>query len=337
MMLIDNNEMRQALEEELQQNFDHWVPVQNQGLREILAYHMGWEGEGAGERAQGKRIRPMLVLLSAAAAGADWRVALPAAASVEYLHNFSLIHDDIEDQDEKRRGRPTVWAKWGIAKAINAGDLMCMLGLLSLFRLEKTVSLEVSARASQILQETCVDLTRGQHLDLSYESEQILPLESYWPMVGGKTAALLACCTEMGAISAGVDEEQRSSFRDFGWNLGLAFQVVDDWLGIWGDTVVTGKGVGSDLVAGKKSLPILFALQKQGQFHERWMAGSVGDQDVPLLTELLEKEGAKEYTERKADELTAQACVALEKATPDKNEAVMGLSQLTDKLLKRRS
>ena len=337
MMLIDKNEMRKELEEELKQSFDHWVPEKDQGLREILAYHMGWEGEGAGEKAQGKRIRPMLVLLSAAAAGADWRVSLPAAASVEYLHNFSLIHDDIEDQDEKRRGRPTVWVKWGIAKAINAGDLMCMLGLLSLFRLEKTVSLEVSARASQILQETCVDLTRGQHLDLSYVSENILPLESYWPMVGGKTAALLACCTEMGAISAGVGEEQRQAFRDFGWNLGLAFQVVDDWLGIWGDTAVTGKGVGSDLVAGKKSLPILFALQKPGQFHDRWMSGPIDEKDVPLVTGLLEEEGAKEYTQQKADELTAQACVALEKATPNKNEAVLGLSHLTDKLLKRRS
>jgi len=337
MILMDNNEMRHALEEELHRSFNHWVPEQDQELREILAYHMGWEGAGAGEKAQGKRIRPMLVLLSAAAAGADWRVALPAAASVEYLHNFSLIHDDIEDQDEIRRGRPTVWVKWGIAKAINAGDLMCMLGLLSLFRLEKTVSLEVSARASQILQETCAHLTRGQHLDLSYESEQILPLESYWPMVGGKTAALLACCTEMGAISAGVDEERRQAFRDFGWHLGLAFQVVDDWLGIWGDAVITGKGVGSDLVAGKKSLPILYALQKPGQFHDRWMAGPVKENDVALLTEYLEKEGAKEYTRQKADELTSQACAALEKATEYQNEAFQGLSQLTDVLLKRRS
>ena len=337
MMLMDNNEMRQALEEELHRSFDHWVPQEDQELREILAYHMGWEGEGSGEKAQGKRIRPKLVLLSAAAAGADWRVALPAAASVEYLHNFSLIHDDIEDQDEIRRSRPTVWVKWGIAKAINAGDLMCMLGLLSLFRLEQTVSLEVSARASQILQETCAHLTRGQHLDLSYESEQVLPLESYWPMVGGKTAALLACCTEMGALSAGVDEGRRQAFRDFGWHLGLAFQVVDDWLGIWGDTVVTGKGVGSDLLAGKKSLPILFALQKQGQFHARWMSGPISPEDVALLTELLEKEGAKEYTHNKADELTAQACVALERASPTQNEAFQGLSQLTDMLLKRRN
>ena len=172
----------------------------------MLTYHMGWEGEGAGPEAQGKRIRPLLVLLCAEAAGGNWRAALPAAAAVELLHNFSLIHDDIQDNSPLRRNRPTVWVKWGAAQAINAGDVLFTLAFLALQDLAGTLPPQNVLLASHILQETCLRLTEGQYLDMSYETRPALPLDAYWPMIGGKTSALLACCCELGALVGGAEE-----------------------------------------------------------------------------------------------------------------------------------
>src|SRR3990172_8526941 len=148
----------------------------------MLAYHLGWEGDGAGSDARGKRIRPLLVVLACAAAGGDWEKALPAAAAVELVHNFSLIHDDIQDNSPLRRGRTTVWKHWGIPQAINAGDAMLTLAHLVLLRLSETSPAEVALQAMQILQSACLHLTQGQFLDLLYEARGDLTLDAYWPM-----------------------------------------------------------------------------------------------------------------------------------------------------------
>ena len=240
-------------------------------LREMLSYHMGWTGEGAGPQTQGKRLRPVLLLLSVVAAGGDWQQALPAAAGVELLHNFSLIHDDVEDNGDLRHGRPTVWVKWGVPQAINAGDLMFTISNQAILNLRRSYSAEVVLRAQGLFQQTCVKLTQGQYLDMWYENMDNLALDAYWSMVAGKTAALLACCTEMGALLGGADMAVCDKYHQFGHLLGLAFQAQDDLLGIWGDVERIGKSTSSDLFTKKKTLPVIFGLQKNGEFAKQWL------------------------------------------------------------------
>jgi geranylgeranyl diphosphate synthase, type I len=305
--------IRGAVEDELNAIINELIPEIYQGMRPLLTYHMGWDGGGT-LAAQGKRIRPTLVCLCAAAAGGNWQSVIPAAAAVELVHNFSLIHDDIQDNSPLRHGRDTVWVKWGIPRAINAGDLMFTLAFSALNRLRGALSTELILEAHRVVQSTCVQLTGGQHLDLSYEQMRELPMADYWPMIGGKTAALLACCCELGALSAGVDHEHRLAFRTFGEKLGLAFQVQDDWLGIWGNAAQTGKSTESDLVTGKKTLPVVYALQQNGEFALRWRQGPISPQEVGEMAGMLESEGAKIYARECADQLTREALEALDRA-----------------------
>jgi len=329
-----SDEYLPAIETELQQSVGIARDHHYQGLYEMLAYAMGWEGEGAGPKARGKRVRPSLVLLTTASAGGEWKKALPAAAAVELVHNFSLIHDDIEDNSPLRRGRPTVWKIWGISQAINTGDTMFTLAQLAVSRLKETTSPTITLQATQLIQDTCLHLTQGQFLDISYEDRTDLTIEDYWPMVSGKTAALIAACTELGALVADVDEKTRTAYRNFGRNLGLAFQALDDYLGIWGDAELTGKSVASDLVEGKKSLPVLYGLGKNAAFAERWRQGSITQEEVPDIAQQLENEGGRSFTKNEAERLTAHALQDLEDADPQ-GEVGDALAELANKLLKR--
>jgi geranylgeranyl diphosphate synthase type I len=335
-------EMRPALEADLQGFITRSIPDDFRELRSMLAYHMGWEGEGAGPEAQGKRIRPLLVLLVAEAAGGDWRSALPASTAVELLHNFSLIHDDIQDNSPLRHNRPTVWSKWGMPQAINTGDVMFTLSFMAVQGLSASLPPQSVLDASRILQETCLRLTQGQYLDISYETRPALSIEEYWPMIGGKTSALLGCCAQLGALAGGASEEQRVFFNEYGFSLGLAFQVLDDWLGIWGDVAFTGKSAESDLVSGKKTLPVLYGLSLGGQFARRWLQGGITAAEVPLLAQMLEEDGAKTYTIEAAERLTSQSMQALRKAVGDRPsacqaDAAQALEELTHFLLRRKN
>jgi geranylgeranyl diphosphate synthase, type I len=325
-------QMRTSVEVELKDTIDLVAEDQYTSLRSMLAYHLGWEGEGAGMEAQGKRIRPLLTLLSAAALGAGWEKALPAAAGVELLHNFSLIHDDIQDHSPARRGRPTVWVKWGVPQAINAGDLMFTLAYQALLKL---TPVEVALAATQTLTQACIRLTEGQYLDLSYETSQDIRLEAYWAMIGGKTAALLAACCELGALAAQAKPAQCQAMHNFGFALGLAFQVEDDWLGIWGEPSLTGKSIESDLVSGKKTLPVVYALSLNKTFARRWHSGPLTPPEVPGLAAILVDEGAEEYTRKEALRLTAEAVMAIE-AAGCSQAGEQYLEDFTGQLLRRR-
>ncbi|MFZ6030893.1 MAG: polyprenyl synthetase family protein [Chloroflexota bacterium] len=328
-----------AIEDELRRAIEVSQGPGLEGLCHMLAYHMGWEGEAAGPKAQGKRVRPLLVILCAAASNdtpflqqTGWQKALPAAATVELIHNFSLIHDDIEDNSPLRRGRPTLWKKWNIAQAINTGDTLFTIAHLATLRLAETTTPDVTLEAVRVVQQTCLHLTQGQYLDIEYATRSELQPSDYWPMVAGKTAALLACCTELGALIA--DSCRRTSYREFGRLLGLAFQVQDDLLGIWGDAQATGKSTDSDLVEGKKSLPVLYGLHCAGAFAQRWASGPIAPDEVPALARQLETEGARAYAQAEADRLTQEALQALEIATPQ-GDAGEALYELARKLLKR--
>ncbi len=329
-------EMIPAIEETMQ---DCLAQASGSGmapLAAMMAYHLGWQGEGAGPEARGKRIRPLLLLLASAAAGGEWRSALQAAAAVELLHNFSLIHDDIEDNSPLRRGRRTLWDIWGVPQAINTGDAMFTLAHLALLNLPRDLPCEVTLRSARILQRTCLELTQGQFLDIAYENRTDLELEAYWQMVGGKTAALLAACTELGALIAGVEAEQRQEYREFGRCLGLAFQAQDDLLGIWGDPALTGKSTASDLVSGKKSLPVVYGLSQNGPFAERWRQGDIRAEEAAALAEQLRIEGAFDYTQENAAQLTNQALVSLENTRPQ-GAAGDALRELAGVLLGRKA
>lgn len=323
-----------AIEDELRQAMGKIRISGADELHDMLSYHMGWEGEGAGPEATGKRIRPILVLLTTASSGGHWRNALPAAAAVELIHNFSLIHDDIEDNSPLRRGRPTVWKRWGIAQALNAGDAMFTLAYRAALRLQETISPACALQASQILQDTCIQLTQGQYLDIAYEAKADMSLEAYWSMIAGKTAALLSACAELGALAAEAEDFIRSAYRQFGFSLGLAFQIQDDLLGIWGEAGRIGKSVESDLVSGKKSLPVIFGLHQGGKFAQRWSQGPITVSEVSELAYQLEAEGARAYTEEYAACYTDQALHSLQQAEP-RGEAGLALTSLAQYLLKR--
>lgn len=326
------NELNNLMLPEIEGELQRVVSLSNRPpcaeLYHMMAYHLGWEGELAGPAARGKRVRPLLVLLTAAAAGGDWRNALPAAAAVELVHNFSLIHDDIEDKSELRRGRKTVWKLWGMEQAINLGDAMFALAHLAILRLEETVSAQIALRAARLLQQTCLELTQGQYLDMSYEKKTQLSLADYWPMVNGKTAALLAACTELGAMSARADPQNIQEYREFGRCLGLAFQVQDDFLGIWGDAALMGKSAESDLLTGKKSLPVLYGLEQNGAFARRFRQGGITIEEIPNLARQLEEEGGLEFTRQTAARLTEEALehLAAANALPAPKQALEELA-----------
>jgi len=326
--------MLPEIEKELQGQVARLRADNTRPFHDMLTYHMGWTGEGAGREATGKRIRPLVVLLAAASVGDDWLPALPAAAAVELIHNFSLVHDDVQDNSEKRRGRPTVWAKWGVPMAINVGDAMFVIAYQSVMDLTRSYPAETAVRAASILHEACLDLTRGQYLDMHYEERHDLNLDDYWQMVGGKTSALLSACTHIGALLGNATEARQESYRQFGYRLGLAFQVQDDILGIWGDEALTGKSAASDLVEGKNSLPVLYALGKQGKFAERWKQGPIAADEVKAVAALLEEEGARAFAEEISEKETRTALELLQKAAPQ-GAAGESMLELANMLLKR--
>ncbi len=301
---------------------------------DMLTYHMGWTGDGAGPAATGKRIRPLMLLMTVSACDTEWLYAVPAAAAVELIHNFSLVHDDIQDNSEKRRGRATIWKLWGIAMAINAGDALFVQSNQAITDLRNRYPAETVVKAATVLHNTSLDLTRGQFLDMSYEKRLDLRVEDYWPMIAGKTAALLSACCHIGSILGGADEGRQDAFRSFGHALGIAFQVQDDILGIWGDETVTGKSATSDLLEGKKSLPVLHGLSKGGKFAERWAKGPIQPDEVEEIAQLLAKEGSYEYTHGISRQMTTMALNSLREADPQ-GEAGEALMELANKLIKR--
>lgn len=313
--MVDQNllqEMQIAIDLELHETIDTILHDYPQEFIDIFRYQLGWEGENCGPNAQGKRIRPLMVLLANHACKGDWRVALPAAAAVELVHNFSLIHDDIEDHSFTRRGRETIWVKWGEAQAINAGDAMLTIAQIALMRTSDLLGSGLVASALKILQNACLRLTRGQYLDIAFENKDNLPMDYYWQMIEGKTGSLLAACLGLGSLTAKADELIINEMVHFGSKIGAAFQVQDDWLGIWGEDQNVGKSTISDLVTRKKTYPILLGIHSKNEFSDLWHSLSeITPDDARLLANLLESEGHKESTKEKFEEIYSDAINSL--------------------------
>lgn len=308
----------------------------------MMRYQLGWVDEGFVpiEAKGGKRLRPIFCLLTCEAAGNDPEKALPAAAAVELVHNFSLVHDDIEDASSFRRHRSTVWKVWGVSHAINVGDGLFALAHLNLHRLcDRGVPLPRVFAAFKLVDEAYLAISEGQYLDLSFENRLGVDVEQYLLMIRGKTAALFSAAAQLGALVAGSDPESTACYRRFGENLGLAFQIVDDILGIWGDPGVTGKPSASDIQQRKKTLPIVWALEGELRAGGKglravYQQGTVGEEAVEVALKILEDMGARYYAEAMANGYYQQALAELD-ATGVKNEAQDDLRELAAFLVKR--
>ncbi len=293
------------------------VPDESRGrIYRLVRYHLGWAtAEGVPARAEpGKRLRPYLLLLTCEAAGGRADRALPAAAAVELLHNFSLIHDDIQDRSPQRRHRATVWSIWGDAQAINAGDVLHAIASRWFLRCaERGASLEATHRALALFHESCYRLVEGQYLDLTFESRADVSPAEYLGMVDGKTGALIAACVEIGAVLAGRDGE---AWGGVGRAFGRAFQIVDDVLGVWGDPTVLGKSVDDDIRSAKKSLPVLLARESlsasdRACLDALYAADHRSDTDVEMIRRLLDRSGAREMALDQARAASAEGEASL--------------------------
>ena len=312
-------------------------PNQPTDMSIMLQYALGWVDK-TGEPYRiptGKRIRPVLLLLATEAAGGDWQSALPAAAAVELLHNFSLIHDDIQDDSPLRHNRPTVWKVWGEANAINIGDALFTMAYESLQRLSNSgVAAETLIQIWHIFNRTMLELTRGQHLDMRFEHQPIVTTDEYVSMITGKSAALLAACAEMGALIACGDPAVAHHYADFGLNLGIAFQIRDDILGIWGDPSITGKSAATDILSRKKSLPVLYGLTKSETLVGIYQRTEFGQTDVDDAINTLNTINAQEFTRHSEESYYNTALTALEAANPQ-GQASEWLMELVNSLFVR--
>lgn len=316
--------MRRALSR-LDEDTRHWC-----------GYHLGfWDADGSPGPGGGKGIRPMLALLSARAAGAPTEVGVPAAIACELVHNFSLLHDDVMDGDLERRHRPTVWSRFGTSSAILAGD--------ALLALANEVLAEAPGPtvpwAIRCLNATTRRLIAGQACDLDFESRDDVVLEECLRMAGDKTSALLGCAASLGVVLADGPSDLAVGLAEYGEHLGLAFQLVDDLLGIWGTTERTGKPVWSDLRAGKKSLPVVAALTAGNPAAEKLAALYTADEALsgerlPEAADLIEEAGGRAWAEQAVERHSATAKEILDGL--DLPAAVhQELLDLTDKLSRR--
>ncbi|MEV1332166.1 polyprenyl synthetase family protein [Micromonospora costi] len=282
------------------------------GNRLVAGYQLGyWDADGSPAAAQGKGLRPALALLSARAAGAAPEAGAPAAAAVELAHNFSLLHDDVMDGDAERRHRPTAWTVFGVGPAILAGD--ALIGLAY----EALVEVPGGDPAARRLAQDVRALIAGQMADLDFERRDDVTLDECLTMAGNKTAALLAGSCALGALLCGAPAALVDGLSRFGFHLGLAFQLVDDVLGIWGDPRRTGKPVGSDLRARKRSIPVVRALTggdpaavALGELYRS--PAPLTDEDVTRASELVEATGARDWTQQRAWQETEQARAELD-------------------------
>jgi geranylgeranyl diphosphate synthase type I len=341
---------------DLQPIFNRYLPLLEQALRGAISvpcpelgrhygmmhYHLGWVDEaltpvpGDG----GKRLRPLLCLLVTEATGGSTERVMPAAVALELLHNFSLVHDDIEDNSATRRGRPSVWKVWGIPQAINVGDGLFALTHLTLTQLADRGAPPARAlEAMRVFTAACVALTEGQFLDMSFEARVDVTLSEYLQMIRGKTAALSRAACQLGALVAGAPPEMVAHYARFGEHLGMAFQIQDDWLGVWGEEAVTGKPVGDDIRERKKNYPVVYALEQLAKVGDLRLAdlyrrNRMDEATVQAVLDVLHEVDAAAHTRQVARTYHEQALAALA-ATGIENQAQTWLIELARALASR--
>ena len=273
------------------------TPESLPGLHKMVSYHFGWNDTSP---KTGKRLRPMLLLASSDLFGGQTERVMPAAVSMEVLHNYTLIHDDIEDQGETRHGRECLWRRYGLAQALNVGDFLSTMAHDIFHDGEAYVDPSDFASAYSVFRHASLNVIRGQYLDMHFETERNVSIDDYLEMNRLKTSCLISASVRIGAILAGIDQETDNFLEKIGEHAGLAFQIQDDYLGIWGDTANTGKSNLTDLITRKKTYPILLGLAECPPFKAAWDAN-------PHITPELAGQMAIILSESKIDEKTNEA------------------------------
>lgn len=303
----------------------------------MAGYFFGWLDEAGNPITgrKGKKVRPALALLTYEAITGSPERAMLLAASIELIHNYSLIHDDVEDRDMERRGRPTLWRIWGDGIALTAGSALHMVAFQAIDGIPD-LSASVHVRLQQLLVQTCLDLCYGQHWDISFEKLPTVSLEMYLNMIRGKTGALIECCTHAAAILATDKADVITAYQNFGRALGAAFQVRDDFLNIWGDSAKFGKDTYSDLRKKKKSFPVTYTLDSlTGTDREKLAAiyadtaHEMTDAEIEYSLELIAKANAFEHTSDVLQQHVQEALGWLDKTGID-NDAQTQLRVLTN-------
>jgi len=241
------------------------------GLREMVSYHFGWNDPAS---KTGKRLRPMLLLASSHLFGGNPQELIPAAVAMEVLHNYTLVHDDIEDEGETRHGRVCLWRQYGLAQSLNTGDFLSTMAHDIFFEVEPFVKPGDFKRAYAVFRQASLGVLRGKYMDIHFEDESNVSVDDYLEMIHLKTSCLISASIRIGAILAGADETVDAILAEIGDHAGLAFQIQDDYLGIWGDTIATGKSNLTDLITRKKTYPILLGLSCCPSFKTAWDANA---------------------------------------------------------------
>jgi geranylgeranyl diphosphate synthase, type I len=326
--------MNAALDRELGRLSQKVGSSQSALLTEMVQYHLGLRKSG--DR-PGKRLRANIALLTCEAFGRRYADALWAAIAVELVHNFSLVFDDVQDHDELRRGRPSVWKVWGAGQAINAGAALEALVTRAVVDLLPPRDSDRTRPALALLSETMLALCRGQVLDLEFEQRVDVAVDEYLEMIGLKTGALFECAARLGGIAAGVGDAALDRAGKFGHHLGLAFQVIDDVLGVWGSSSQTGKPLGSDLKNGKKTLPTLVALKTGAAGNRRVLRSLLtrakfSAAEMETARAIITQSGAQAICRRQATEHLAEARLQLFGMTDRPNWAVRALAEMVTTL-----
>jgi len=335
------SDIRTLIRNEMQAIFPAHLP-QVAPFYQMQEYHLGWRNQTLDREYAdpGKLLRPILTLLASQMFGGSITQTLPLAAGIQLLHDFSLIHDDIQDNSELRRGRTTLWTIWGMPHGINAGDGMFVLAHLAVQRLPDVGLpadrvLHILRRFDRIILSIC----EGQYLDMSFEGNPRIGEADYLAMIERKTALLVAACCELGATAAGARPQDAQHMYDFGVHLGLSFQMQDDILGIWGEAKETGKPDAADLLRRKLSLPVIYTLAREatdGAVHQLYQRPVGDDAGVAAAIASMNAHGAQQAVATLAQTHYERACAALAAITPTNTDKQREINAIAAGLLGRR-
>lgn len=268
--------IREKFETYLQNNICLLCPPNIIGMRDMVSYHFGWDGSAT---VPAKRLRSLILILSYASLGGKVEDAFQAASALEIFHNFTLVHDDIQDQGEMRHGHSALWTKFGISLAINVGNYLSGLSQNMIGTLPESFPIECRLKALNEFQDATLGVIEGQQLDIQYEKIDQITVDEYINMISLKTAKLFSVSFALAAILAGYEDEFVRKLAQVGENLGLGFQIQDDYLGIWGNQIETGKSISTDLLTRKKTFPAVTGLTNSKEFQALWENKDKNDEE----------------------------------------------------------
>jgi len=294
---------------------------QHSDVYDMLRYYMGWVDENGRphEAMEGKALRPTLCLFACEAVGGALEMAMPSAVALEFIHTFSLIHDDIQDRDEIRHNRKTLWAVWGDPKALVAGNVLRVVADECLHQLlDSGLDYDRALAAGMLLTEAYLEMIEGQYLDLQFEGRHDISMSDYLNMISRKTGALIRCSLNLGAVVGAQEQGVGDAFKESGRAMGYVFQIIDDVLGVWGDEETTGKPVGADIRRKKNSYPVVYTMGRandkdQKMLNEIYEKDELDDSDVDSVLAVMDRLDVKNQAQQEAEKY---ANVALESLAP---------------------